>query len=406
MQQGNKQTKHQAWKDIVYGFTGVILTVGLGFLAIYFNDELKEIANISNYSLAFMFLIAFIASSTFSITPVAMPYWVITIMLPNILAPRYGILAAVWVTLVTATAASLGQFMTFLIGYGGSSALSKKLGQRFSPEVYDSAAAWIKRMGSKAVFVMSFFPNPLHLPMTIVIALLKYTPYKFLLYSFLGLLLRSAILAFGGYYFADILLSWIDSIQNGGFMSSPLFIALTVIAAIILALALWQLSIWLLEIRDKNRKYKAAVAYSQKEGKPLLVVGGPWGVKPVRRWFNKPAHGDGDVCLDIDRRAIAGHRCAVVASCTNIPFADKTFGAVFSSHVLEHMPTTSMAKQALEEMERVARAVFIAYPSRQSIPARIMRDHHLWIWQKGNKTHLQQRRDKAHKEHIVVEATN
>lgn len=404
--QDSRQPEHRAKAELIYGLIGVVLTIGLGFLAIYYNEELKEIANMSEYSLAGMFLIAFIACSTFSITPVAMPYWIVTIMLPNFLAPKYGIWAAVWVTLVTASAASLGQFMTFLIGYGGSSRLYKRISKRFSPEVYDRAAEWIDRMGSKAVFVMSFFPNPLHLPMTLIIALLKYKPIKFLLYSFLGLVLRSAILAFGGYYFADILLNWIDRYQAGEFMSSPFVIGVMVIIGIILAIAIWQLIVWLFEIRDKNNKYKAAVEYAQKSGKPLLVVGGPWGVQPARRWFNKPAHGDGDVCLDIDRRAIEGHPCAVVASCTNIPFADKTFGAVFSSHVLEHIPTTEAAKNALEEMNRVAGAVFIVYPSRQSIVAWLMRDHHLWIWQKGNQTHVKQRRDKAHKEHIIVEATN
>lgn len=250
---------------------------------------------------------------------------------------------------------------------------------------------------------MSFFPNPLSLPMTLVIALLKYKPYKFLLHSFLGLLLRSAILAFSGYYFADILLDWIDKYQSGDLISSPLFIAAIVIAGVILAIGIWQLVVWILEIRDKNLKYRNAVAYAKKTGKPLLVVGGPWGIKSFRRMLNKPAHGNGDVCLDIDRRAIEGHPCAVVASCTDIPFDDKTFGAVFSSHVLEHMPTTDAAKHALLEMGRVADASFIAYPSRQSIAAWIIRDHHIWIWQKRGKTYLKQRHTGVNKEQIIVE---
>ena len=122
-------------KELIFGILGVLITITLGVLAIYYNKQLTNLANMSAYSLAGMFLIAFIASSTLSITPIAMPYWLVTIWLPHILAPQYGIWAAVWVALVTAAAASLGQFMTFLIGYGGSSTLSKKLSQRFSPEV-------------------------------------------------------------------------------------------------------------------------------------------------------------------------------------------------------------------------------------------------------------------------------
>ena len=66
-----------------------------------------------------------------------MPYWVVTLTLPTVLAPQYGIWAPVWVAMVTAVAACLGQFMTFMIGYGGRS-FSEKLSRRFSPEAYDT----------------------------------------------------------------------------------------------------------------------------------------------------------------------------------------------------------------------------------------------------------------------------
>jgi membrane protein DedA with SNARE-associated domain len=405
MKQEDKQGGLWARKGLVFGLLGVVLTIGLGFLAVYYSDELKDIANANNYGLIGMFLFAFIASSTFSVTPIAMPYWVVTLTLPTIMAPRYGIWSPVWVALVTATAASLGQFMTFMIGYGGRS-LSEKLSHRFSPQIYDRAVGWIRKTGSWAVFLMTLIPNPLHLPMTIAIALLKYPPYKFLLYSFLGIGVRSFIIAFSGYYGMDMLNQLVAKYKTESFISSPLSIAVLVIAGIILAIAVWQLLIWGFEIRDKSRKYQAALGCAKKSGKLLLVIGGPWGVKSFRRLLNKPAHGDGDICLDIDRRALGGHPCAVVASATDIPFSDKTFGAVFTSHVMEHMPTTNAAKQALEEMSRVAESIFIAYPSRQSIVAWIMRDHHIWIWQKRGKTYLKQRHDRAKKEHIVVETTN
>jgi hypothetical protein len=165
----------------------------------------------------------------------------------------------------------------------------------------------------------------------------------------------------------------------------------SIILGIFLAVGGWQLVIWLSETRDKNRKYRAASAYALERKKPLLVVGGPWGNKRARRWFNKPAHGYGDVCMDIDHRAIDGHPCGVIADVTHIPFSDKIFGAAFASHLLEHLLTTSDAIKALDELNRVAEAVFIAYPSRQSIAGWMIADHHLWVWQKGDKTYLKQR---------------
>lgn len=168
-------------------------------------------------------------------------------------------------------------------------------------------------------------------------------------------------------------------------------VALYVVLAVLAAIGIWQLIVWMIEIRDKNQKYRAADEYARERAKPLLVVPSPWGVKPARRWLNKPAHGDGDVCLDIDRRAVYGHPCAVVGNVTRIPFSDNTFGAAFVSHLLEHMPTTGDAVQALDELNRVAEAVFVVYPYRQSIAAWIIPEHHLWVWQKGDKMYLKQR---------------
>jgi len=153
----------------------------------------------------------------------------------------------------------------------------------------------------------------------------------------------------------------------------------------------WQLIVWLGETMDKNRKYQAASTFAAEQGKPLLVVCGPWGSKPFRRWFRKPAHGFGDVCFDINPRAIEGHPCGVIATVTRIPFADRSFGAAFASHLLEHLPTTDDAKKALDELNRVADAVFIVYPSRQSVAGWVIADHHLWVRQEGNKTYIKQR---------------
>ena len=178
---------------------------------------------------------------------------------------------------------------------------------------------------------------------------------------------------------------------------------LYVLLGTFLGVGVWQLIVWLGETMDKNRKYQAASTFAIEQGKPLLVVCGPWGSKPFRHWFNKPAHGFGDVCLDINRRAIRGHPCGVIANVTHMPFEDKCFGAAFASHLLEHLPTTADARGALDELHRVADTVHIVCPSRQSIAGWVIVDHHLWIWQKGNKTYIKQRGNSGSKESIVIE---
>jgi membrane protein DedA with SNARE-associated domain len=395
----NREARKKSWslKEIFFGFIGISITIAICVLAIIYREELTDTGLVAQYGLLGILIIAFIAASTFSAAPIPLPYWILTFTLPGMLADDYGIWSPVWVGLFAAIGATLGQSITFAIGYGGRE-LSKKLTNRFSPELYDKAAGWVKKYGSWAVFFMSVTANPLHLPMTLAIASLRYPVYKFILIGFSGQLVKSMVLSFSGYYSLTSLFKMTN-------FTSTLITTLLVIAGFIVALALWQLIVWFLEIHDKTRKYRAALACARNSGKPFLV-GNPWGVKPFRRLFNKPAHGSGDICLDIDRQALLGQPGAVVGTVTHLPFADKAFGAVFLSHVLEHLPTTDDAKQALEEMKRVADSVFIAYPSKQSIAGWIVRGHHLWIWQDEKCTYAQQRGKTANREKIVVETAH
>jgi len=180
-------------------------------------------------------------------------------------------------------------------------------------------------------------------------------------------------------------------------------IALFSVLGICLGVGIWQLVVWVVETLDKNKKYKAAEAYARESGKPLLVAGGPWGNKQIRHQLNIPAHGSGDVCLDVDRNAIGSHPNGVIADVTHIPFSDKSFGAAFASHLLEHLSSTDEAEKALAELNRTAEAVFIAYPFRQSITGWLISDHHLWVWQKGNTTYLKQRGESAGRQRHILD---
>jgi hypothetical protein len=171
-------------------------------------------------------------------------------------------------------------------------------------------------------------------------------------------------------------------------LSTVLFFVYGIVAAVVI----WQLAVWIGEIRYKNRQSNAAVEYSRRQQKPLLVAGGPWGGRPLRRHLKMPAHVMGDVSIDISSGAVEGHPNGIVATVTKLPFPDKTFGAALASHLLEHLYDTTEAKQALAEMSRVADSVFIAYPTRQSLAAWIIPDHRLWVWQKGDTVYLKQRR--------------
>jgi membrane protein DedA with SNARE-associated domain len=205
-----EQEVRQRWskKEIVIGILAILATIGLCAAGIYYKDEIMSTDYVVRFGLVGVLIVAFIAGSTFSVTAIPVPYWLVVLTLPGILAPQWGILSPVWVALMAALGASLGQLITFMIGYGGRG-ISERITSKFSSRFYDRAMNWARRHGSWAVFLMSAAVNPLHLPMTIAIAALGYPPHKFFIFCFLGVALKSLIIAFCGYFGLTSIFSWL-----------------------------------------------------------------------------------------------------------------------------------------------------------------------------------------------------
>jgi membrane protein DedA with SNARE-associated domain len=196
-----EQEARQPWpkREIYLGIAALVLTVGLCVVGYYYRGDLMRMVYVANYSLIALFLIAFLGSGLPSITAVPLPFWLLVLAMPGLFAYQWGILAPVWIGLVTALGIALGQLLTFMVAYGGRS-LSERLSRKLSSRWYDKAIGFAQRHGSWAVFVMSAMFNPIHLPMTVAIAALHYPPHKFFLFSFLGALLKSFVVAFAGYF--------------------------------------------------------------------------------------------------------------------------------------------------------------------------------------------------------------
>lgn len=192
---GAKVTK----KDIILGIAAAIPTLVLSILGIVYRNELLSISGMAGYSLIGMLVISFAAGSLLSITAVPVPYWLFVFSLPAILAPKWGLSAAVIIALVSAFGSTLGHMPTFFLGFGGSS-LAQKMISRFDSRFHDRALSWAKKHGAWACFFISAVFNPIHLPMTIAMGMIKYPPFKFFIFSFLGNTLKGLILAFAGFY--------------------------------------------------------------------------------------------------------------------------------------------------------------------------------------------------------------
>ncbi|MFC2072157.1 DedA family protein [Chloroflexota bacterium] len=196
-----RQKVKRGWqkREIYLGALALVITIALCAAAIYYKDDLMSIANIAGYSLLGVLIIAFVAGSTVSVTAIPVPYWLLVFTLPGVLASQWGILAPVWVGLISALGATLGHIPTFVIGYGGSS-LSQRVTTKINNRFYNRAMVWAQKHGSWAVFFMSAVFNPIHLPMTVAIGALRFPPHKWFFFSLLGNAVKSLFIAFCGYF--------------------------------------------------------------------------------------------------------------------------------------------------------------------------------------------------------------
>lgn len=146
----------------------------------------------------------------------------------------------------------------------------------------------------------------------------------------------------------------------------------------LLALAVQQGIVMARQQADRDEVFALANEAALRSGKPLLVAGGPWGDAGIRRLLNWPGHPHGDVCLDLDPNA-CGLDHFILGDVRDIPFPDGWFGAVYCSHVLEHLPTAADCELAVSELHRVADEVFVCVPGRASVIAWLAPQHHLWV---------------------------
>jgi len=200
--------QHWPKREIFLGALAMVATIAFCVATVVYKDDLMKIANVAGYSLLGVAVVAFIAGSTLSFIAIPVPYWLLVITMSSVLAPQWGILAPVWVGLTSALGTTLGHLPTFMIGYGGRS-LSQKITPKINFSWYNKAIEWAQKHGAWASFAMSAMFNPIHIPMTVAIGALRFSPLKFFFFSLLGNAVKSLFLAFCGYFGLTSLFSFL-----------------------------------------------------------------------------------------------------------------------------------------------------------------------------------------------------
>ena len=102
-----------------------------------------------------------------------------------------GALTPVWVGLVAGVGEALGELTGYVAGFGGRAVIENQRG-------YERLKAWMERRGGITIFVLSAIPNPFFDLAGIVAGTLGYSPWRFLLFCWLGKTIKTTAVAFAG----------------------------------------------------------------------------------------------------------------------------------------------------------------------------------------------------------------
>ncbi len=96
-----------------------------------------------------------------------------------------------WVALAAGSGAAVGELSGYLAGFSGQGIIERT---RWS----DRVEAWMRKYGPITIVVLSFVPNPIFDIAGITAGALKMPLYQFMLFCWIGKVLKMLLFAFGG----------------------------------------------------------------------------------------------------------------------------------------------------------------------------------------------------------------
>jgi membrane protein YqaA with SNARE-associated domain len=168
----------------------LILVLGVTASIFVFRDR---VTNLAGYGYLGAFLISLLSSAT--------------IILP---IPGIAVIFALGATydpylvgLAAGAGSALGELSGYMAGYSGQGIFKKS-------KTYLRMEHWMRRRGSVVIFVLAFVPNPIFDLAGAAAGILRYPPWKFLFFCFLGKTPRSILVAFAGAWALEGVLKFIE----------------------------------------------------------------------------------------------------------------------------------------------------------------------------------------------------
>jgi uncharacterized membrane protein YdjX (TVP38/TMEM64 family) len=156
--------------------------IGLTAVLLIYRDKIKDFAALG---LPGVFLVNLFSSATVLI-PV--PGVVFTSAMGAVFHP-------LGVAFAAGSGAALGEFSGYLAGFSGRAVVEKV-------KWHERVENWMKRFGDVTILVLAIIPNPLFDMAGITAGALKMPWYRFLVWCWMGKILKMIAFAYGGAYLA------------------------------------------------------------------------------------------------------------------------------------------------------------------------------------------------------------
>lgn len=159
-------------------------------ITVYIYSIRERVEDFAAYGYPGIFLIALMANATVFLPA---PGVAVVFAMGSIFNP-------IGVALAAGTGGALGELSGFLAGFSGQAVVERT-------DIYNRIHPWIEKYGGWAILVLSAIPNPFFDIAGVAAGMAKMNVWRFLLFCWIGQLIKMAMFAYAGAYSID----WIAS---------------------------------------------------------------------------------------------------------------------------------------------------------------------------------------------------
>lgn len=181
------QSKKVSFTTNLLRVLAILAVIGITVYIYSIRDRVEEFAA---YGYPGIFLVALMANATVFLPA---PGVAVVFAMGSIFNP-------LGVALAAGTGGALGELSGFLAGFSGQAVVERT-------DVYDRIHPWIEKYGGWTILVLSAIPNPFFDIAGVAAGMAKMKISRFLLFCWIGQIIKMAIFAYAGAYSID----WIAS---------------------------------------------------------------------------------------------------------------------------------------------------------------------------------------------------